>query len=171
MLRFDVSVSISTVTEGQGSGSTAAKGALPRPSWGTTSLRINGIQSFSPWRRRRYSLPKLLFLQELHGFIISQKTAFFILPQHVSAYMYLLCRKCSAYVRLEVFTAVTMKNGVFWDVTPWCNIPEDAIPQCCASLGSFLCGPVYVLVFPPLMGRCTCVACVTVTETTPITDG
>jgi hypothetical protein len=22
-------------------------------------------------------------------------------------------------VRLEVFTAVTMKNGVFWDVTPW----------------------------------------------------
>jgi hypothetical protein len=22
------------------------------------------------------------------------------------------------YVRLEVFTAVTMKNGVFWDVTP-----------------------------------------------------
>jgi hypothetical protein len=23
-----------------------------------------------------------------------------------------------AYVRFEVFTAVTMKNGVFWDVTP-----------------------------------------------------
>jgi hypothetical protein len=22
------------------------------------------------------------------------------------------------YARLEVFTAVTMKNGVFWDVTP-----------------------------------------------------
>jgi hypothetical protein len=22
------------------------------------------------------------------------------------------------YVKLEVFTAVTMKNGVFWDVTP-----------------------------------------------------
>jgi hypothetical protein len=22
-------------------------------------------------------------------------------------------------VRFEVFTAVTMKNGVFWDVTPW----------------------------------------------------
>jgi hypothetical protein len=22
------------------------------------------------------------------------------------------------YVRIEVFTAVTMKNGVFWDVTP-----------------------------------------------------
>jgi hypothetical protein len=21
--------------------------------------------------------------------------------------------------RFEVFTAVTMKNGVFWDVTPW----------------------------------------------------
>jgi hypothetical protein len=23
-----------------------------------------------------------------------------------------------AYVRFELFTAVTMKNGVFWDVTP-----------------------------------------------------
>jgi hypothetical protein len=23
-----------------------------------------------------------------------------------------------AFVRFEVFTAVTMKNGVFWDVTP-----------------------------------------------------
>jgi hypothetical protein len=23
------------------------------------------------------------------------------------------------YVRFEVFTAVTMKNGVFWDVTPY----------------------------------------------------
>jgi hypothetical protein len=22
-------------------------------------------------------------------------------------------------VRFEVFTAMTMKNGVFWDVTPW----------------------------------------------------
>jgi hypothetical protein len=34
------------------------------------------------------------------------------------------------YVRFEVFTAVTMKNGVFWDVMP-CgsrrNIPEDTI--------------------------------------------
>jgi hypothetical protein len=24
----------------------------------------------------------------------------------------------SEHVRFEVFTAVTMKNGVFWDVTP-----------------------------------------------------
>jgi hypothetical protein len=24
----------------------------------------------------------------------------------------------NVYVRSEVFTAVTMKNGVFWDVTP-----------------------------------------------------
>jgi hypothetical protein len=23
------------------------------------------------------------------------------------------------YVRFEVFTAVTMKNGVFWNVMPW----------------------------------------------------
>jgi hypothetical protein len=41
----------------------------------------------------------------------------------------------SCCVRFEVFTAVTMKNGVFWDVTPCgilaratlCNIPEDNI--------------------------------------------
>jgi hypothetical protein len=35
-----------------------------------------------------------------------------------------------SYVRLEVFTAVTMKNGVFWDVltrATWRNIPEDTI--------------------------------------------
>jgi hypothetical protein len=33
------------------------------------------------------------------------------------------------YVRFEVFTAVTMKNGVFWVITPWgsCNNPEDTI--------------------------------------------
>jgi hypothetical protein len=31
-------------------------------------------------------------------------------------------------VRFEVSTAVTMKNGVLWDVTraTWRNIPEDA---------------------------------------------
>jgi hypothetical protein len=34
------------------------------------------------------------------------------------------------YARSEVFTAVTMKNGDFWDVRPcaratWHNIPED----------------------------------------------
>jgi hypothetical protein len=28
------------------------------------------------------------------------------------------CRLRSFHVRFEVFTAVTMKNGVFWDVTP-----------------------------------------------------
>jgi hypothetical protein len=26
--------------------------------------------------------------------------------------------KLISYVRFEVFTAVTMKNGLFWDVTP-----------------------------------------------------
>jgi hypothetical protein len=29
-----------------------------------------------------------------------------------------------AYVRFEVFTAVNMKNGVFWDVTP-CGLCEN----------------------------------------------
>jgi hypothetical protein len=35
----------------------------------------------------------------------------------------------SNYVRFEVFTAVTMKNGVFWVVTPCgsCKNPEDTI--------------------------------------------
>jgi hypothetical protein len=41
------------------------------------------------------------FLQEPHG-VTSQKTAFFML----------------GFVRFEDFTAVTMKNSVFWDVTP-----------------------------------------------------
>jgi hypothetical protein len=29
-----------------------------------------------------------------------------------------LYNKLEEFVRFEVFTAVTMKNGVFWDVTP-----------------------------------------------------
>jgi hypothetical protein len=29
-----------------------------------------------------------------------------------------LANTLSSYVRFEVFTAVTMKNGVFWYVTP-----------------------------------------------------
>jgi hypothetical protein len=29
-----------------------------------------------------------------------------------------ICRKDRFYIRFEVFTAVTMKNGVFWVVTP-----------------------------------------------------
>jgi hypothetical protein len=29
-------------------------------------------------------------------------------------------RKRDLYLRFEVFVAVTMKNGVFWDVTPLC---------------------------------------------------
>jgi hypothetical protein len=31
--------------------------------------------------------------------------------------MYILTKTLD-YVRFEVFTAVTLKNGVFWDVTP-----------------------------------------------------
>jgi hypothetical protein len=50
------------------------------------------------------------------------KTAFFILS-HPLLFTGNLCRfQCSellkGHVRLEVFTAVTMKNDVFWDVTP-----------------------------------------------------
>jgi hypothetical protein len=30
-------------------------------------------------------------------------------------------KKNGDYVRSEVSTAVTMKNGVFWDVTPCCS--------------------------------------------------
>jgi hypothetical protein len=30
----------------------------------------------------------------------------------------ILHRTCQFFVRFEVFTAVTMKNAVFWDVTP-----------------------------------------------------
>jgi hypothetical protein len=31
---------------------------------------------------------------------------------------YNLAAICEPIVRVEVFTAATMKNGVFWDVTP-----------------------------------------------------
>jgi hypothetical protein len=34
----------------------------------------------------------------------------------------------SSYVRFEVFTAVTMENAVFWDVTP-CGILRNLLPS------------------------------------------
>jgi hypothetical protein len=59
----------------------------------------------------------------------SQKTPFFIvtavktsnltaLSVQISAYVNQSLAKYKYFVRLEVFTAVTMKNGVFWDVMP-----------------------------------------------------
>jgi hypothetical protein len=68
------------------------------------------------------------FLQEPHG-VTSQKTAFFRIEKSrvYTALNY------AFLVRFEVFTAVTMKNGVFWVVTPCgsCatrrNNPEDTI--------------------------------------------
>jgi hypothetical protein len=39
--------------------------------------------------------------------------------------IFLLHRKHITYVRFEVFTAVTMKNGVFWDVTPCDHVRTD----------------------------------------------
>jgi hypothetical protein len=38
------------------------------------------------------------------------------------------CQKQKNYVRFEVFTAVTMKNGVFWDVTP-CGSCENLLTR------------------------------------------
>jgi hypothetical protein len=43
------------------------------------------------------------------------------------------------YVRFEVFTAVTMKNGVFWDVTP-CGSCKDR------RFGGILCSVRWLLV-------------------------
>jgi hypothetical protein len=40
---------------------------------------------------------------------------FFAIPGHE---LYRLGRQAHSHLRFEVFTAVTMKNGVFWDVTP-----------------------------------------------------
>jgi hypothetical protein len=52
-------------------------------------------------------------MQETHG-VTSQKTAFFI----VTAVKTPTCFKWDVFlVRFEVFTVVTMKNGVFLDVT------------------------------------------------------
>jgi hypothetical protein len=38
-----------------------------------------------------------------------------------------------ALVRFEVFTAVTMKNGVFWDVTPCALVRTDVSEEPSAS--------------------------------------
>jgi hypothetical protein len=39
-------------------------------------------------------------------------------PRHKSIIQHPQREKRESAVRFEVFTAVTMKNGVFWDVTP-----------------------------------------------------
>jgi hypothetical protein len=56
------------------------------------------------------------------------------------------CESCGIYERFEVFTAVTIKNGVFWDVLTGAtrrNIPEDAI------LVGFMFTAVLVLTYAP----------------------
>jgi hypothetical protein len=37
---------------------------------------------------------------------------------YLFSYIYVKFQKEEKIVRFEVFTAVTMKNGAFWDVTP-----------------------------------------------------
>jgi hypothetical protein len=50
--------------------------------------------------------------------------------------LFSLPERSGGYVRFEVFTAVTMKNGVFWVVTPRgsCKNPEDTILQVVVNL-------------------------------------
>jgi hypothetical protein len=47
----------------------------------------------------------------------------------LSAYVHLL-----NYVRFEVFTAVTMKNGVFWDVTSCGSVRTDVSEELSVSI-------------------------------------
>jgi hypothetical protein len=42
--------------------------------------------------------------------------------------------KCAACVRFEVFTAVTMKNTVFWDLTPLGFVITDVSKERIASI-------------------------------------
>jgi hypothetical protein len=78
---------------------------------------------------------------------LEPRDRFFLIPlKEILPTFFILKKLRKAYVRFEVFTAVTMKNGVFWDDTPCgsCknrrfggtsvltratqrNIPEDAI--------------------------------------------
>jgi hypothetical protein len=62
-----------------------------------------------------------------------------------------LCMIFTFLVRFEVFTEVTMKNGVFWDVMP-CghtratrrNFPEDTILHCFSCLTISECYLAYL---------------------------
>jgi hypothetical protein len=58
--------------------------------------------------------PKRRLLQEPHG-ITSQKTLFFIVTALKTSN---LTKSSHIIVGVEVFTAVAMKNSVFWDITP-----------------------------------------------------
>jgi hypothetical protein len=44
------------------------------------------------------------------------KTQFVLQRRHITSPLH--SKACQFYVRFEVSTAVTMRNAVFWDVTP-----------------------------------------------------
>jgi hypothetical protein len=50
-----------------------------------------------------------------------------------SNYVYRILQKYTNFVRLKVFTAVAMKNGVFWDVTPYALVRTEVSEELSAS--------------------------------------
>jgi hypothetical protein len=68
-----------------------------------------------------YSSSASLYILSSNFSITSPRPLFTFLSLYQSnfAVRFCLCPKnLNIVVRFEVFTAVTMKNGVFWDVTP-----------------------------------------------------
>jgi hypothetical protein len=71
-------------------------------------------ESLSTWQQSTNILKSYLHNWEIHVQINYAPQTTWQLKQDIR---YVLLKYCMYCVRFEVFTAVTMKNGVFWDVT------------------------------------------------------
>jgi hypothetical protein len=92
------------------------------------TLMLEETRSYETWvltRVTRLHKPQngILHIKTLFDWVVS----FGIIPCCTIIdlnILYRICRNVYSVVRFEVFTAVTMNNGVFWVVTPCGNIPE-----------------------------------------------
>jgi hypothetical protein len=63
---------------------------------------------------------------------------------HLYSLVSLLKGRTEVYVRFEVFTAVTMKNGVFWDVVPCGSCKNRSVRRLIVTASVVLSSPILV---------------------------
>jgi hypothetical protein len=102
-----------------------------------------GGASLAPWRLETSTETSHCPLKAKQYDAIKITIMAWLMAEHVFAYRYIIFTdrqilNCK-YIRVEVFTAVTMKNGVFWNVTPCgsCKNRQICITSQRASVASY----------------------------------